>query len=86
MESLACQEQEEANLHLRCESISEEEGVEQAQREVCHNTIKRSFRKRNHLEKGLSRLGSGLRGGQRVEGKILHENDMAIDSEVTSID
>lgn len=46
MESLACQEQEEANLHLRCESISEEEGVEQAQREVCHNTIKRSFRKR----------------------------------------
>lgn len=24
-------------------------------------------------EKGLSRLGSGLIGGQRVEGKILHK-------------
>jgi hypothetical protein len=55
-------------------------------REVCHNTIKRIFMKSNHLEKGLSRLGSGRRGGQRVEGKILHENNMAIDSEVTSID
>lgn len=75
MESLACQEQEEGNPHLRCESLSEEQGVEQAQREVCHNTRERIFMKCNHLEKGLSRLGSGLRGGQRVEGKILHENN-----------
>lgn len=44
-----------------------EQGLEQAQREVCHNTIKRIFRKSNHFEKGLSWLGSGLRGGQRVE-------------------
>jgi len=38
--------------------------------------------KSNHLEKGLS----GLKGGQRVEGKILHENNMVIDAEVTSVD
>ncbi|KAK4337513.1 hypothetical protein RND71_043840 [Anisodus tanguticus] len=62
----SCQEQEEANLHLRCESMSEEEGVEQAQREVCHKTRKRSIRKSYHLEKGLSRLGNGLRGGSHL--------------------